>query len=222
MGQPAAGGTAKVARGVGAVEDISLPLPHRPPHSIRILGIDPGTITAGYGVIESAPSTASRNGSGGSATTCIAAGQINGGRAQPIPVRLRTMFEEITALIRRYQPDCVAVEEPFVDKNIQTALKLGQAEGIVLVAAELAGLPVTVYSPSTIKLALTGYGHAEKMQVGQMVKRLLRLTEPPASHHASDALAVAICHLHSSTTLTQRFASDTRIKRAAAGSHGAP
>jgi crossover junction endodeoxyribonuclease RuvC len=157
-----------------------------------ILGVDPGTVVAGYGIIESQPDRSGRE-----TSVCLAAGEINGGRNQPLPVRLRVIFQALTALIDQHRPDCVAVEEPFVDKNIQTALKLGQAEGLVLLAAELAGLPSAVYTPATIKLALTGYGRAEKFQIGLMAARLLRLKEPPKSHHAADALAVAICHLHS-------------------------
>jgi crossover junction endodeoxyribonuclease RuvC len=159
---------------------------------MRILGVDPGTVVAGYGIIESRPDCSGRD-----TSRCLAAGEISGGRNQPLPVRLRTIFQELSRLIECHQPDCVAVEEPFVDKNIQTALKLGQAEGVALLAAELAGLPSTVYTPATIKLALTGYGRAEKFQIGLMTARLLSLTEPPKSHHAADALAVAICHLHS-------------------------
>jgi len=185
---------------------------------MRVLGIDPGTLVAGYGVVEQA---AGRSRS--SSLTCIAAGEINGGRKQPLQIRLRTIFQELTALIVRHQPDCVAVEEPFVDKNIQTALKLGQAEGIALLAAELAGLPSAIYPPATIKLALTGYGRAEKFQIGQMTARLLRLAEPPKSHHAADALAVSICHLHSLPADGRRPATETRIARAAAtGTPGGP
>jgi crossover junction endodeoxyribonuclease RuvC len=167
---------------------------------VKILGIDPGTMVTGYGVIESRPGRSGRE-----VPACLAAGQINGGRGQPVGARLRTIYQGLTALIEQFCPDWVAVEEPFVDKNIQTALKLGQAEGVALLAAELAGLPVTVYPPATIKLALTGYGRAEKEQVGWMVRRLLRLERPPASHHAADALAVAICHLHSATILEKRL-----------------
>jgi len=166
---------------------------------MRILGVDPGTVVAGYGLIESQAGRI-RQGS----PICLAAGEINGGRAQPLSVRLRTIFQELTALIERHRPDCVAVEEPFVDKNIQTALKLGQAEGVALLVAELAGLPSTVYAPATIKLALTGYGRAEKFQIGLMTARLLCLSEPPKSHHAADALAVAICHLHTVPPSTVR------------------
>jgi crossover junction endodeoxyribonuclease RuvC len=159
---------------------------------MRVLGIDPGTLVAGYGVVEQAADRPQQ-----AALICVAAGQVSGGRNQPLSVRLRVIFQEFTTLIERHHPDCVAVEEPFVDKNIQTALKLGQAEGVALLAAELAGLPSVVYTPSTIKLALTGYGRAEKFQIGLMTARLLCLNEPPKSHHAADALAVAICHLHS-------------------------
>jgi crossover junction endodeoxyribonuclease RuvC len=182
-----------------------------------VLGIDPGTLVAGYGVVEQAAGRPQQ-----AALICVAAGEISGGRNQPLSVRLRVIFQEFTTLIERYHPDCVAVEEPFVDKNIQTALKLGQAEGIALLAAELAGLPSAVYTPSTIKLALTGYGRAEKFQIGLMTARLLRLKEPPKSHHAADALAVAICHLHSLPPATLRPVPAARIARATAGPHGAP
>jgi crossover junction endodeoxyribonuclease RuvC len=156
-------------------------------------------MVAGYGVIEDGADGARRP-----VLVSLAAGQINGGRGQSLSARLRTIFDTLTRLIQEFRPDCVAVEEPFVDKNIQTALKLGQAEGVALLAAELAGVSSVVYSPATIKLALTGYGRAEKFQVGLMVSRLLRLPEPPASHHAADALAVAICHLHSASMLSVR------------------
>lgn len=159
---------------------------------MRVLGIDPGTLVAGYGVVEQAAGRPRQ-----AAMICVAAGEVSGGRNQPLSVRLRAIFQKFTALIERHHPDCIAVEEPFVDKNIQTALKLGQAEGIALLAAELAGLPSAVYAPSTIKLALTGYGRAEKFQIGLMTARLLQMAQPPKSHHATDALAVAICHLHS-------------------------
>lgn len=168
---------------------------------MRVLGVDPGTLVTGYGVIEQRPghSPGGVSRSVGGSLVYIAAGDISGGRAQPLSARLLKIFQELTAIIRQYQPDCVAIEEPFVDKNIKTALKLGQAEGIAFVVAEMAKLPVTVYSPSTVKLALTGYGRAEKQQVGQMVRRLLCLETAPTSHNVADALAVAICHLHSST-----------------------
>jgi crossover junction endodeoxyribonuclease RuvC len=171
---------------------------------MRVLGIDPGTLVAGYGVVEQSAGRTRQ-----SSLTCIAAGEISGGRAQSLSVRLRTIFQVLTRLIDDHRPDCLAVEEPFVDKNVKTALKLGQAEGIVLLAAELAGLPAAVYSPATIKLALTGYGRAEKFQIGLMTTRLLRMAEPPKSHHAADALAVAICHLHSSTVGNRLAASDS-------------
>lgn len=164
---------------------------------MRILGVDPGTVTAGYGVIDQPARQTGGPGRPSNALLYIASGNIQAVRTAPMSARLRALLQRLTAIIDEYAPDCVAVEEPFVDKNIKTALKLGQAEGVALVAAELAGLPVTVYSPATIKLALTGYGRAEKEQIGQMVKRLLRIESVPSSHHVSDALAVAICHAHS-------------------------
>jgi crossover junction endodeoxyribonuclease RuvC len=168
---------------------------------MRVLGVDPGTVSAGYGVVDHPsrrPPGAARP---AHALLYVTSGQIQSSRTAHISARLRTLLDRLTAVIQEYAPDCIAIEEPFVDKNIKTALKLGQAEGVAMVAAELAGLPVTVYSPATIKLALTGYGRADKGQIGQMVRRLLRLEAAPVSNHVSDALAVAICHLHSAPAM---------------------
>ncbi len=109
------------------------------------------------------------------------------------------IHEGLKALIARHQPDCVAIEDIFHARNVRSALKLGQARGIALLAASEAGLPVVSYAPAAIKRAVVGYGRAEKQQVQQMVKLLLGLAQPPTPHDAADALAVAICHLQAST-----------------------
>jgi crossover junction endodeoxyribonuclease RuvC len=109
-------------------------------------------------------------------------------------------------LLAQYRPDCVAIEDVFHARNVRSALKLGQARGVALLAASEAGLPVVEYAPAAIKRAVVGYGRAEKQQVQHMIKWLLGLDEPPRPHDAADALAVAICHLQNSTgTLAERI-----------------
>jgi crossover junction endodeoxyribonuclease RuvC len=109
-------------------------------------------------------------------------------------LRLKTIFVNVQDLLERYEPDAVALEESFVGADARTALSVGQARGAVLAASALAGVECAEYAPARVKQAVCGYGRAEKVQVQRMVKAILSLTEPPASTHASDALAVAICH----------------------------
>ena len=109
-------------------------------------------------------------------------------------LRLRTIFEGVTELVREYRPDAVVLEESFVGADARTALSVGQARGAVLVAAALAGVGCAEYSPTRVKQAVCGYGRAEKAQVQRMVMAILGLRQPPTPNHASDALAVAICH----------------------------
>ena len=115
------------------------------------------------------------------------------------PDKRNAIHEGLTAVLARYRPDCVAVEGIFHARNVRSALKLGQARGVALLAATEAGLAVVEYAPAAIKRAVVGYGRAEKHQVQQMVKLLLGLDEPPTPHDVADALAVAICHSQSST-----------------------
>ena len=107
---------------------------------------------------------------------------------------MRTIFEGVRGLVEEHKPDAVALEESFVGADARTALSVGQARGAVLVAAALAGVECTEYAPSRVKQAVCGYGRAEKAQVARMVQTILALRSPPSSTHASDALAVAICH----------------------------
>ena len=107
---------------------------------------------------------------------------------------MRTIFEGVRGLVAEYEPDAVAIEESFVGADARTALSVGQARGVVLVAAALAGVECTEYAPSRVKQAVCGYGRAEKAQVARMVQTILALQSVPSSTHASDALAVAICH----------------------------
>src|SRR5213075_3535558 len=118
----------------------------------------------------------------------------------PLADRLSTIFDKLGALIEQHQPDRVAIEDVFYAVNVKSALKLGQVRGVAMLAAATAGLEVAEYSPLSIKSAVVGYGKAEKIQVQHMVAHLLRLAEPPKPSDAADALAIAICHLHTHAT----------------------
>ncbi|MEA3377315.1 MAG: crossover junction endodeoxyribonuclease RuvC [Chloroflexota bacterium] len=158
----------------------------------RVLGIDPGTATTGYGVLEEM----------GGQLKALASGVIRTGPDQPMPARLQEIHRAIRQLAEKYQPTEAAVEELFFSKNVRTAMSVGQARGVALLALADAGLPVSEYTPLAIKQAVTGYGSADKTQMQEMVKILLDLSEPPRPDDAADALAVAICHLHSSRLKT--------------------
>jgi len=153
---------------------------------VRIFGIDPGSLRTGYGCVES----------DGSRHRLIACGTIDAPRDASFPDKLLAIHDGLDALIARHRPDCVAVEDVFHARNVRSALLLGHARGVALLAATRAGVPVAAYSPAEIKRAVVGYGRAEKRQVQGMVKLLLGLDRPPSPHDVADALAVAICHLH--------------------------
>src|SRR5579863_8034696 len=152
-------------------------------HAIRILGVDPGLRNTGYGVIELR----------GSSLVFIACGAIKTDAGRPLAVRLAEIHRALVALIERERPDEAAIEETFVNRDPQSALKLGQARGIALAVPALLGLPVAEYAANVIKKTIVGVGHAEKSQVAMMVKRLLPAS-PAASADAADALALAITH----------------------------
>jgi crossover junction endodeoxyribonuclease RuvC len=154
---------------------------------MRVIGIDPGTVTTGYGVVDGEDHRLSY----------VASGSITPAARQSLPKRLKKIYDELVVVFRSQNPTAVVVENTFVSKHFQSALKLGQAHGIALLAAEACGLPVYECMPTEVKLAVVGYGAARKDQVESMVGRLLNLKTPPDSHHAADALAVAICYLHS-------------------------
>ncbi len=164
---------------------------------MRVLGIDCGGEYTGYGVVEL--------GSWGG-LVCLACGAIKLSPREPLARRLAQIYGQLSALIDEHQPDEVAIEEIFYALNVKSALKLGQVRGVAMLAAAAAGLDVAEYSPLTIKSAVVGYGRAEKEQVQLMVTRLLGLPEPPQPMDASDALAIAICHLHTAGTLTRQRA----------------
>ncbi len=155
---------------------------------MRVLGIDPGTLTSGYGIVVEEDHKLFH----------VISGGISPSAKQPFPMRLKKIYEELEKVIDKHRPRVVVVEDLFVSKNIQSALKLGHARGVAILAAMNAGLPVFEYSPLEVKQAVVGNGKAEKKQVQMMVKILLDLPKVPHPADAADALAAAICHIHSS------------------------
>ena len=164
---------------------------------MRVMGIDCGGEYTGYGVVEMMA---------GGRLTCLTCGAIKLSVREPLPRRLSRIYMHLGAIISEHQPDEVAIEDVFYALNVKSALKLGQVRGVAMLAAASAGLEVSEYSPLTIKSSVVGYGRAEKHQVQQMVTRLLELAEPPEPMDASDALAIAICHLHTAATMTRQRA----------------
>jgi crossover junction endodeoxyribonuclease RuvC len=153
---------------------------------MRVLGIDCGSRVTGYGVIDS-------DGAGCSFVRC---GTIRPKSTDSLSGRLLSIYKGIVETIHDLQPEAAAFESLFYASNVQSALKLGHVRGVSMFAAAQANLPVFEYSPLEVKSAVTGYGRAEKIQVQQMVRALLKLSAPPEPYDASDALAVAICHVH--------------------------
>lgn len=157
---------------------------------MKVLGIDPGSQTLGWGIVEGA----------GMKYSVVDFGTIKSSPREDFSKRLLKIFEGIEKLIESFQPDVIAVEEAFYATNVKVALKLGQVRGVVLLAGEKSGLTIAEYSPRLIKQTVVGYGNAEKQQVQEMVRILLRLKNRPEPHDAADALAIAICHFHHSRT----------------------
>jgi crossover junction endodeoxyribonuclease RuvC len=157
-----------------------------------VLGIDPGTAITGYGIIRETPQ---------GEIQIIDYGAITTPAGMPLEQRLHNLYQQLKKLMLLHQPDSGAVEKLFFQRNVKTALSVGQARGVVLLAFAESGLDVISYSPVEVKQAVTGYGAADKKQVQQMVKALLHLEEIPEPDDAADALAVALCHLHSSRFL---------------------
>ena len=162
---------------------------------MRVFGIDCGTEFTGYGIVE-VDSTGRLN-----RLVHRGAGAIKLNKKETTPQRLAQVYAELTALIALHAPDVVAIEEVFFSANAKSALKLGQVRGVAMLAAATCGLTVAEYAPLSIKSSVTGYGLAAKEQVQFMVTRLLALDSPPDSPDAADALAIAICHIHTAQTL---------------------
>ncbi len=155
---------------------------------MKVLGVDPGTLTSGFGIVSEEDHKLFH----------VVSGGISPSAKSPFPKRLKKIYEELEKIIDKYRPNVVVVEDLFVSKNIRSALKLGHSRGVAILAAMNAGLPVFEYSPSEVKQAVVGNGKAEKKQVQLMVKSLLDLQKVPHPADAADALAAAICHIHSS------------------------
>ncbi len=151
-----------------------------------VLGIDPGTVAAGYGAIECV----------GGRTRLVDCGAVCAKRSMSLAERLNVIHAGLEEVIHRLKPEVAVVEEPFAGKNLATAIAIGEARGVALLACSVAGLPIEEFSPSEIKRAVTGNGLARKEQVALMVRAILELDEVPKPADATDALAAAICYLH--------------------------
>lgn len=158
---------------------------------MRVLGVDPGTSVTGYGVIETGNGGPPANRLG----RLIECGVIRFAGRSPLPERLRGLHDRITELISRHHPGALALENAFYHKNVHTTLVLGEARGVILLAAEQAGLAIAEYPPATVKKTVAGAGAAPKAQIGNVVARLLRLREVPRPADAADGVAVALTYI---------------------------
>ncbi len=154
---------------------------------MRVLGIDPGSSITGYGIVDEA----------GGKLLLYECGIIRAQAARPFSDKLKRIYDGLTEVILKCRPDIAVVENIFLSKNVKSAIKMGHARGVAMLACANAGLSVFEYTPLEIKMAVVGYGAAEKSQVQEMVKRILSLDKIPESEDASDAVAAAICHIHS-------------------------
>lgn len=158
-----------------------------------ILGIDPGTAITGYGALES----------DGNHHRCLGYGAIKLPQRQPLPVKLLVLHRKLSEIMQRHTFDSMALEDLFHAVNIQSAMRLSQARGVIMLSAAQHELPVFEYSPLEVKNAVVGYGRAEKIQVQGMLCRILQLKSPPEPNDAADALAVAICHAQTHSVLAR-------------------
>jgi len=160
---------------------------------MRVLGIDPGLATIGFGVVET----------GRREPVHIRHGVIRTPAGEPLARRLLTIYEDFSELLEAFQPDALAIEELFFNKNVNTGLPVAHSRGVMMMTAQRHGLPIAEYSPQRVKVAVTGYGNAEKKQMMEMVRVLLRLSHMPRPDDAADALAVAVCHCYASQGLSE-------------------
>lgn len=170
----------------------TVPAIDKQPDTRLALGIDPGTAIVGYAVV------AAR----GSELSMIACDVITTPAGMPLPQRLQVIYKRLSEVIAAYQPHEAAMEELFFAKNARTAITVGQARGVAMLALANGGLPIAEYTPMQVKQAVTGYGGAKKEQIGEMVRILLHLKAVPRPDDAADAAAVAICHLHTAPLLS--------------------
>lgn len=161
---------------------------------MRIFGIDPGSTRTGYGCVET----------DGTRHVLVTCGAIAAPAGSSFAEKLHVIHDTLARALRETSPDCVSIENLFHARNVRSALQLGHARGVAMLAAVQAGVPIVEYTPAEIKLAVVGYGRADKIQVQQMVKLLLGLTALPKPFDASDALAAALCHSHSGTSALAR------------------
>lgn len=154
---------------------------------MRVMGIDPGSLCTGYGIVEES----------GGRLTSVHFGSIASKPKNPFAQRLKTIYDGLALVMEEYQPDAVAVEDVFFAANAKSTIKLGQTRGVALLAAAKAEITLAEYTPLEVKQSVVGYGRADKRQVRDMVTAILKLKTKPEPLDASDALAVAICHLHS-------------------------
>lgn len=164
---------------------------------MRVLGVDPGTVVVGYGVIESKNDK----------IVMLDCGALNTSARSPIGERLSYLYNRLCEIVARYQPDALAVEQPFVSKNVSSALAIGKAQAIAILAAANKGIPTHEYTPAQIKQRVANYGASSKEQVQEMVRLQLGLSEVPQPDDAADALATALCHLrevHISSLLAEQ------------------
>lgn len=155
---------------------------------MAVIGFDPGSAITGYGIIEEHPDHS---------LIVIDYGVLRTGPEQSLPDRLKSIYEQVNQILTLHQPQSAAVENLYFQRNVRTALTVGQARGVLLLALAQAELPIAEYNPMEVKQAVAGYGKADKKQMQQMVKMLLGLEDIPRPDDAADALAVAICHIHS-------------------------
>ena len=161
---------------------------------MRILGIDPGYATIGFGVVDSE----------GGRQELIKCGVITTPAHTSLSSRLEQIYDDLAQLLELFRPDAVSVEELFFNTNITTGISVAQGRGVILLACQKAGVKIYEYTPLQVKQAVVGYGRAEKKQVMEMVKRICRLSAPPRPDDAADAVALALCHARSSTSLLAR------------------
>lgn len=161
---------------------------------MRIIGIDPGYAIMGYGILDY----------NGNKFKTVTYGSIETDAGVPMPERLNILYTQLDSIIREYQPEEASIEELFFNNNAKTAIMVGEARGIALLACERNGVKISEYTPLQIKQSLVGFGRAEKKQVQQMVKMILNLKEVPKPDDTADAVAAAICHAHSRNSRVMR------------------
>ncbi|MBQ3115079.1 MAG: crossover junction endodeoxyribonuclease RuvC [Clostridia bacterium] len=158
---------------------------------MKILGIDPGIAIVGFGIIEY----------DGVNFKVVDYGTVTSPAHTPLPFRLKMVYDDMCYIIDKYKPDQVAIEELFFNNNAKTAIAVGQARGVLILAAQNKNIPVYEYTPLQVKQGVVGYGRAEKNQVQQMVKSILKLHEVPKPDDTADALAIAVCHAHTNYSI---------------------